>query len=149
MRRSMCALGLSCWLGWVQAEAPPAVVSESEMHPGLWEVSVTREVAGSPYRRTVSTRDCHSPSANRALLSVIPKTQEESASCDYSDAKMDGHELSWRVACKGKGMSLTGAGRLTFSGAAFEGSATLERKAGGKVSQLTERLEGKRLEACQ
>lgn len=128
---------------------PPPEVPAQALHDGLWNLSTVREIPGTPYRRTVSSQDCRTAATSRVLPAVLPASTEEGMACQYPGAKLEGEVLSWSVQCAGKGGTLSGTASITLAGTSYQGTAQLERKAGGKLTKIKETFEGKRVGECQ
>ena len=155
---SLIAIAASLVAGPASAQksppaAPPAAAPTSvatPLRPGLWEITVVMEIAGAPGNRTIVSRSCHAPSDVGDLVRVLPKQREPGMKCENREAKVQGANASWQVACASPEATLAGSAELSLAATTYSGRATLERKKrGAKAEKVTETLAGKWLEACK
>ena len=100
-------------LAQVKTATPVAAASAataSVMKPGLWEIAVVIDVAGTNSRRTVTSRSCYSAADLTSAARVLPVQREVGLKCANRDVKAQGDAVSWAVACTGQGGSMAGKG---------------------------------------
>ncbi len=124
----------------------PQTVPAALLQNGLWDVNVVREIPGTPTRRTVASQECFN---DRPLPGVLPRSTEDGMSCQYLDPTLKGEVVSWTVQCSGKSGTVRGPASITLAGTSYKGSATLEHKAGAKLTKMNETFEGKRVGDCR
>ena len=93
--------------------------------PGRWQTTVTMEMAGMPAKmpaRTVAT--CVTKEQAENAESLIPKAGDKRGGCTFTDVKVDGSTVTWKMTCKDSGM--TGSGKMTYSGDAYNGSMQMK-----------------------
>lgn len=145
----IAACALVCALpAWAQKAAPTA--GPTPMRAGLWETTVVIETAGTSGSRTIVSRACHAPADVADVARVLPKQREPGMKCENRDAKVQGANASWQVACASAEGTLGGSADLALAATTYSGHAALERKKrGAKAEKVTESLSGKWLEACK
>ncbi len=138
-----------------QKAAPAAATAApagglTPMRPGLWEISVAIETVGSNSKRTIVSRACYSVADVADIAKVLPRQREPGMKCENHDARTQGANATWNVACASPEGTLAGAADLSLTGTTYSGHADLERKKrGAKVEKVAETLSGKWLEACK
>ena len=137
----------------VAAPAAAAVGSAGAMKPGLWEIAVVIDVAGTNSRRTVTSRSCYSAADVANAAQVLPVQREVGLKCENRDVKAQGDAVSWAVACTGQNGSMAGKGTLTLGADGFAGQASLvmksDAKTGAKSQKVQQSMAGRRLGECQ
>ncbi|MEP7300989.1 MAG: DUF3617 family protein [Caldimonas sp.] len=136
------------------APAAPAVLPQTSaatpMRPGLWENSIAIETAGSTTRRTIVSRACYTPADLADIARLLPKQREPGMKCENRDARAQGANATWQVACASPEGSLAGTAEMAVTATTYTGRAELERKKrGAKAEKVAETLAGKWLEACK
>lgn len=132
------------------ASASKAPGAAAGMKPGLWEITTVNETAGSATKRTVTARTCYAAEDVASAQRILPQQREFGMKCETRDAKQQGAEVRWRVACTGKDGSMTGLGKMNLASESFTGSADLERKpSGAKPAKVAQTVTGKWLGACK
>ena len=135
------------------ASAATASANAGVMKPGLWEIAVVIDVAGTNSRRTVTSRKCYSAADLTSAARVIPVQREVGLKCENRDVKARGDAVSWAVACTGQGGSMAGKGTLTLGADSFAGQASLvaktDAKTGAKSQKVQQSMAGRRLGECQ
>ena len=120
------------------------------MRPGLWETTVAVETVGSNSKRTIVSRACYAPTDVADAARILPRQREPGMKCENLDAKAQGANATWRVACASADGTLAGTAELALTGTTYSGHAEFERKKrGAKAEKVTEALSGKWLEACK
>jgi hypothetical protein len=104
--------------------APIAARAEdpTQMRPGLWEISVSMEMPGMPFKMPPTvTQQC--VSQQEAAEKGVPPQGKD---CTVSDMKRSGKKISWKVTCTGQTPG-KGEGEVVFSGPdAYSGKMKLE-----------------------
>lgn len=130
------------------AAAPSA--GATPMRPGLWEITVVVETVGSNSKRTIVSRACYAAADVADVARVLPRQREPGMKCENRDAKSQGANATWNVACTSPEGTLTGAADLSLTGTTYSGHADLERKKrGAKAEKVAEVLSAKWIEACK
>src|SRR5476649_658791 len=73
---------------------------------GRWQTTIETEMAGMPMKmpaRTVLTCVTKEQADNAETL--IPKSGDTRGGCTYSDVKVDGNTISWKMTCEKSGMT--------------------------------------------
>ena len=132
------------------AAATPAAAAATAMRPGLWETTVTVQVAGAESRRTIVSRTCYADADVSDATRVLPRQREPGMKCENRDVKPQAGKASWQVACASADGSLTGPAEVTFAATSYAGKAELDRKKkGAKAEKVSATLSGKWVEACK
>jgi hypothetical protein len=132
------------------AAAAKATSAGGNMKPGLWEITTVNETAGSNSKRTVAARACYSAADVASVGRIVPQQREFSMKCETRDAKQQGFEATWKVACAGKDSSLSGSGKMSLAPEAFSGRADLEMKtASAKPVKVEQNVTGKWIGPCK
>jgi len=135
------------------ASTTAAAATASVMKPGLWEIAVVIDVAGTNSRRTVTSRSCYSAADVTSAARVLPLQREAGLKCENRDVKAQGAVVSWAVACTGQGGSMAGKGTLTLGADSFAGQASLvtktDAKTGAKSQKVQQSMAARRLGECQ
>ena len=131
-----------------QPKAEPVVV-KAVMKPGLWEISNSIDTAGSPTKRTVTSRACYSAEDVKSLLRIIPQQREFGMKCENRDVKSSGATVTWKVTCAGKDGTLSGSGAMAPADSAYAAQANLELRSGGKASKVAQKISGKWISECK
>ena len=81
---------------------------------------------------------------------IVPQQREFTMRCETRDAKQQGADATWRVACSGKDSSMNGAGKMSIAADSFSGHTELDMKAAGaKAVKVEQKVSGKWLGACK
>jgi hypothetical protein len=159
----LLALSLSCTVALAQkkptaaaAPPPPATTaakpstSGGPMKPGLWEITTINETAGSLTKRTVTARACYGPADVTNVGRVVPQQREFTMKCESRDAKQQGFDVTWRIACSGKDAAMNGVGKMSLSPESYSGHAELELKpASGKPAKVDQKISGTWMGDCK
>jgi hypothetical protein len=120
------------------------------MKPGLWEITTVNETAGSTTKRTVTARSCYSAADVASVGRIVPQQREFGMKCETRDAKQQGLDATWRIACSGKESSMSGSGKMGLGADAFSGRADLEMKTGtAKPVKVEQQVSGKWIGPCK
>ncbi len=134
----------------VAPTAATASAGATPMRSGLWEITVAVGTVGSNSRRTIVSRACYAAADVADIARVLPRQREPGMKCENRDAKTQGTNASWNVACTSPEGTLTGTADLSMTGTTYSGHADLERKKrGAKAEKVAEALSAKWLEACK
>ena len=137
----------------VAATAPVAALAAGpvgiNMKPGVWEVTTAIEASDSAVKRTVTSRICYSSDDVGALARVLPPQRGNSMKCLAQDVKaIDASNGTWKLNCKGKDATFTGAASIKSQGTTYTSQADLEAKVGSKSVRIGEKTTGRWLEPC-
>ena len=131
--------------GPVLAAGPVGV----NMKPGVWEISTAIEASDSAIKRTVTSRICYSNDDVGALARVLPPQRGNSMKCLAQDVKaIDASNGTWKLNCKGKDATFTGAASIKTQGTTYTSQADLEAKVGSKSVRMSEKTTARWLEPC-
>ncbi|MDQ6627336.1 MAG: DUF3617 domain-containing protein [Pseudomonadota bacterium] len=140
------------------APAPPAATTSAAktsvpgamMKPGLWEITIVNETAGSTTKRTVTSRSCYALADVTDVGRVVPQQREFGMKCETRDAKQQGFDASWRVACSGKDLNMNGNGKMSLAAESFSGRAELQLKgAATKPVKVQQKVSGTWMGPCK
>jgi hypothetical protein len=134
--RSLAVLGIACTL------ALPALAG-SLAKPGKWQTTIQTEMAGMPMKmppHTVVT--CVTKEQADNAENLIPKAGDKRGGCTYTDVKVDGSTVTWKMTCEKSGM--TGSGKITYSGDSYEGSMQMKMQ----DHEMSAKYTGKHLGEC-
>ena len=123
----------------------PADASEPNIQEGMWELTTKIEMDGMPsdmprqefVHTQCLTRDDYVPQG--------PQTSGSSGDCEIRDVRTSGDTVTWTMRCDTGQGEMTGKGRITYSGAAFEGRIDVVMS-GMKMKQ---HLKGRRIGDCR
>jgi hypothetical protein len=111
--------------------------------PGRWESTVQIEMPNMPVKiPPQTTTRCVTKEQAENAENLIPKTGEKRGGCTYSDVKVEGSTMSWKMTCEKSGM--TGSGTTTYHGDTYEGSMQLKIN----DQEMSARMTGKFLGEC-
>lgn len=91
---------------------------------GKWQTTIETEMAGMPMKmpaHTVTT--CVTKEQAENAENLIPKAGDKRGGCTYTDVKVDGSTMSWKMKCES---GMTGSGTITYSGDAYTGSMQMK-----------------------
>lgn len=127
--------------GIAQAPAP--------MKPGLWEVTVTSDIAGMPVKQPpVTVRQCYRPEDVKDPQRMVPRQADPNFKCDTRDYKLSGNTATWNLACSGNGMTMTGKGSMTMKGDSYSGTNSMDMNMSGKAMKMSQAMSGKWVGEC-
>jgi hypothetical protein len=93
--------------------------------PGRWETTMQMDMGDMPMKipaRTIAT--CVTKEQAENAENLIPKSGDKRGGCTYTDVKVDGSTVSWKMTCEKSGM--TGSGKITYSGDSYEGKMKMK-----------------------
>jgi hypothetical protein len=123
--------------------------AQTSMKPGLWEITMTMEMPGMPMQpKPTTVRQCYRPEDVKDPKNMIPKQQDGGVKCETLDYKQSGDTASWRLACKGQGMNMTGSGNMTMKSDSYTGTSVMEMNMQGKNMKMSQKLNGKWVGEC-
>ncbi len=109
---------------------------------GKWQSTMEMSMEGMPMKMPpITSTHCITKEQAESADSAIPKSQKDSA-CTFSDVKVDGNTVSWKMTCEKQQM--TGTGTVTYSSDSYTGS--MDVKAGEREMHF--KYSGKYLGAC-
>lgn len=113
----------------------------------LWQMEVKMEMAGMPSMPAQSVQQClPKQSAAEREESVIPKD----ASCKMTELKKSGNKTTFKMACNGKGNSMTGSGEVEQLGSnGYRGTThmVINNQGQGRM-EMTQSFSSKRIGKC-
>lgn len=110
---------------------------------GKWQMTMEMDMPGMPMKMPPMTfTHCVTKEQAENPESAIPKGQRESG-CTYSDVKIEGSKISWKMECPKQQMS--GTGEVTYSADSYTGKADM-KMAGDREAHV--KYSGKYLGAC-
>jgi Protein of unknown function (DUF3617) len=89
--------------------------------PGRWQTTVETEMAGMPMKmpaRTINT--CLTKEQADNAQNLVPKSGDNRGGCTWTDVKVDGSTITWKMTCEKSGM--TGSGKITYNGDSYDGA---------------------------
>ncbi len=120
---------------------------QNPMKPGNWETTIQMHMPNMPMQMPeMKSTTCITPEQlEKDPASGLPRGmggRGRGQNCEVSDYKVDGHKVSWKMACPSQQMTATG--ELTFSGDSYTGAM----KASMPMGEMTMQMTGKRLGDC-
>ena len=86
---------------------------------GKWQMTMEMDMPGMPMKMPpVTTTHCVTKEQAENPEANIPKSQRDSG-CKYTDVKVDGNTVSWKMECEKSQM--TGTGSVTYSSDSYTG----------------------------
>ena len=139
----MRSIALSLFL--VGAAAVAATAVQTPMRPGRWEVVMNMQMPNMPAAMPeMKTTQCITPEQlAKDPASGLPRGMSQNNSkenCSFSDYKVDGSTVSWKMTCTGQ-MKMSGTGEMTFKDDTYTGVMMMTMPQG----EMTMKLAGKRL----
>ena len=109
---------------------------------GKWQTTMEMEMEGMPMKMPPTTfTHCVTKEQAENAESAIPKSSKDSG-CTFTDVKVDGNTVSWKMTCEKQGM--TGTGTATYSGDSYTGK--MDMKVADHAMHM--KYAGKRLGDC-
>lgn len=121
--------------------------AQSPMREGSWEIKTQMEMPGMPMKMPEMTMtQCITPEQGKSPSSALPSPsgKPNDSSCKVTDQKIDGNTVTWKMSCSAP-QSMTGEGRLVFSGDSYSGNMTMTTQQGTMTMKYT----GKRVGDCK
>jgi hypothetical protein len=126
-----------------------AVLAQSPVRPGRWEVTMQMQMAGSPIQmpemkstRCVTPEDAKDPS--RSLPSGPEGRGGAKSDCKMADYKVSGNTAAWKMVCT-QPQAMTSTGEMTFTDDSYNGTMKMDSPQGA----MTMKLAGKRIGDCK
>jgi len=114
--------------------------ADPNMQDGLWEITTVVEMKGMP-------AGMMKPMTHTTCLTQKDSVPEKPAKsdCKISDMNSSGNTVAWTMTCPDS----ISRGKITYSGATFEGTTETTMNHGGDKMQIRNRMKGKRIGACK
>ena len=123
--------------------ALPVFAANPIAKAGKWESTVQMEMPGAPMKVPPHTMTvCVTKEQAENAENLIPKTGDKRGGCTYTDVKVEGSTVSWKITCEKSG--LTGTGHTTYHGDTYEGSMQMKMQ----DHEMSAKMTGKFLGAC-
>jgi hypothetical protein len=91
---------------------------------GKWQTTMEMEMEGMPMKMPpVTTTHCITKEQADSAESAIPKNDRQTG-CTFSDVKVDGGTISWKMTCEKQGM--TGTGTVTYAEDSYTGKMDMK-----------------------
>jgi Protein of unknown function (DUF3617) len=114
----------------------------SPVKSGKWQTTIEMEMPGMPMKMPPMTHtQCITKEQAEEATAGIPKGKNE-AGCTFSDVKVDGSTISWKMTCEKQGM--TGNGTVTYADDTYTGK--MDMKVADREMHM--KYSGKRLGDC-
>lgn len=127
----------------VCALALPVMAKDPIAKAGKWESTITMEMPNMPMKMPPHTMTvCVTKEQAENAENLIPKTGDKRGGCTYTDVKVEGSTVSWKMTCEKSGM--TGTGSTTYHGDSYEGSMQMKMH----DQDMSAKMTGKYLGAC-
>lgn len=116
-----------------------------DVKAGLWESRIESVIEGLPvspppmiHRNCVTEDD------------LVPQMESPGQECKVLEHKVSGKTVRWQVQCKQDGMTMTGTGRIVYSGDRYEGDVVMTMD-GGPMGpmKMTQTMTGHRIGDCE
>ena len=121
---------------------PTAVFAASPVKPGKWEAKMQTEMTGMPIKiPPVTVTHCITKEDAENPEKLVPQ-QRKNNDCKFSDMKIDGNTVSWKMTCEKQQM--TGEGHMTYNGDSYDGAMHMNMAQG----EMNVKYSGKYLGAC-
>ena len=133
--RNVAILVVVCALGVPAYAAGPAKA-------GKWQTTMEMEMEGMPMKMPPTTfTHCITKEQAESAESAIPKNDRQNG-CTFSDVKVDGSTVSWKMACEKQGM--TGVGKVSYGADSYTGQMDMKMQ----DHEMHMKYSGKYLGAC-
>jgi len=110
---------------------------------GKWQTTVEMDMPGMPMKMPAQkVTTCVTKEQAENAENLIPKSGDKRGGCTYTDVKVDGSTMSWKMKCEQNGM--TGSGTITYSGDTYTGSMQMKMQ----DHDMTMKYTGKFMGAC-
>ena len=112
------------------------------MKAGKWQMTMEMNIPNMPIKMPpINVTHCVTKEQAENPEGSIPKSQKDSG-CKYTDVKVDGGTVSWKVDCEKQHM--TGTGKVTYTDDSYTGVAEMQMQ----DQTMTMKYSGKRLGDC-
>ena len=147
--RPRLLVALTAAIAGIAGAQPAPTAPPSGLRPGAWEISTVIEFSNASTRKNVTSRLCYSPEDVANPARVLPPQRGLGVKCLASDVKAGGTTgIAWKLTCEGKDGAMNGTGTMKPGPTAYSGEVRLERKAGGKIVRVDEKISAKWVGAC-
>jgi len=114
----------------------------SPVKSGKWQTTIEMDMPGMPMKMPpMSHTTCITKEQAEDATNAIPKNDKQSG-CTFSDVKVDGSTISWKMTCEKQQM--TGTGTVTYAGDSYTGK--MDMKVADREMHM--KYSGKRLGDC-
>jgi hypothetical protein len=130
--------------------ATPALVAQSTMRPGLWEITTQMQMPNLPVQMPeTKMTQCVTPAQAKDPASTVPRGPQSGRGaskddCKVADLKTSGNKTTWSIACTSPN-KVTGTGEMTFSDDSYTGTTKMSMAQG----EMTMKVSGKRVGDCK
>ena len=123
--------------------ALPVMAADPIAKAGKWESTIQMEMPNMPMKMPAQTMNvCVTKEQAENAENLIPKSGDKRGGCTYTDVKVEGTTVSWKMTCEKSGM--TGTGSTTYHGDSYEGSMKMKMR----DQDMSAKMTGKFLGAC-
>ncbi len=121
--------------------------AETDMQPGLWEVTMQLEIPGMPIAMPpIQQTLCLTQQDVESGTKAIPEDNPGSpAHCKPENFSRSGNTATWSLKCD----NMAGTGTMTFSSDSYSGSSDISLTMDGQPQQMKQTFSGRRLGDCQ
>lgn len=125
--------------------AADAAADELNLVEGYWDTYVTIRVQGGilpvPAIKSSKCLTREDP---------IPNSTQSAMSCQITDKKISGNDVSWRITCADDKGRMEGEGKVTYAGETFDGAmdVLISEVGGSRQAKMKYMMRGSRLRAC-
>ena len=125
--------------------AMPNAWAAGDLQEGLWEISVTMNIAGqAASAQPLVMRQCISQQSAQEVMAKLTGA----GSCSTSDLRQDGGHATWKVSCSAP-VELEASGAANFLGDSFDGSMTGSLGMGNQQLPFTQSFRARRTGPCK
>ena len=111
--------------------------------PGKWQTTIQTEMPGMPVKMPANTvTTCITKEQAENAENLIPKAGDKRGGCTFTDVKVDGSTVTWKMTCEKSGMS--GSGKITYHGDSYEGSMLMKMQ----DREISAKYDGKYMGEC-
>ena len=130
------------------ALAGAAIVAQSPIRPGQWEVVMQMDMPNMPVKMPeMKTTQCVTPEQAKDPASALPSGPQAGrggkSDCKVSDYNVTGNTVTWKMACTTP-MAVTSTGEMTFTDDSYNGTMKMNTAQGDMAMKVS----GKRLGDC-
>jgi hypothetical protein len=105
--------------------ALPTFAATPLAKPGRWQNTIETEMAGMPMKMPAHVVvTCVTKEQAENAENLIPKAGDKRGGCTYTDVKVEGSTMTWKMTCEKSGV--TGSGKVTYSGDSYDGSMQMK-----------------------
>jgi hypothetical protein len=131
MKRGICIIAAVLFLFSARL-----TLAAPNMEDGLWEITSTVDMPGTPSRSFTHTSCLTKEKA-------VPQTAE--SGCTIKDMKTQGNTVTWTMVCR----DATSTGKITYAGTTMNGISEMTVKTNGKTMTMKTTIKGKRIGPCK